>query len=145
MQLDSTLNIVWLVLGFLAVGFTFGVSSRKTGSKSWRLAGIVLVVAALFPFISATDDILRVEHFTTQNESQHRGGHGKSHSQRTTNGDDLIRLYEALDAPLAPPIHPFSVVLLFVFFIAAFSEAVLSRVAPRAAGRSPPGQLLATF
>jgi hypothetical protein len=134
--LDLTLNLLWLLLGALAIGITLRASSVRGGSVSWRLAGIVLVVAALFPFVSATDDILRVEHYTTEHDSSEHGHH--TGQRNTTSSDDLIRLYEALDAPVTPDIAVLAFVLLFVSFVAIFAGAVLTRVAPGESGRSPP-------
>lgn len=128
--MDLTLNLAWLSLGVLALGATFGVSSRKSGSKRWQLAGIVLVLAALFPIISATDDVVRVEHYTSE--------HGGHHSRRSTTSDELIRLYEAMDAPLAVQASRIEVILLFIAFVTVVRTAVLTRVAPFAFGRSPP-------
>jgi hypothetical protein len=133
--LDLTLNLAWLLLGVLAVGATFGVSSCKSGSKPWQLAGIILVLAALFPIISATDDVLRVEHYTSE--------HGGHHSRRSTTGDELIRLYEAMDAPLTVQASRIEFILLFISFVTVVKTAVLTRVAPFAAGRSPPILFLA--
>ncbi len=142
MQLDLTLNALWLLVGILAIGMTLHASSGKGGSRGWRLAGIVLVLAALFPFISATDDILRVEHYSAEQQgaSERPGtpGHGRQHSQRTTNGDDLVRLYEAMDAPLVPNVIAIAVVLLLISFVTVAREAILTTVAPSKFGRSPP-------
>jgi hypothetical protein len=133
---DLTLNVLWLLLGALAIGITLRASSIRGGSVSWRLAGIVLVVAALFPFVSATDDIVRVEHYTTEHDTSE---HGQRHSgQHNTSSDDLIRLYEALDAPVTPDIAVLAFVLLFVSLVIVFAGAVLTRVAPGESGRSPP-------
>jgi hypothetical protein len=134
-QLDLTLNVFWLLLGVLAIGMTLRASSGKSGPTRWRLAGIVLVLAALFPFISATDDILRVEHYTSEHETTE---HGRHHSQRTTTTDDLIRLYEAMDAPLVPDVAGIAFILLFFSFVTVLHDPVLTRVAPGTSGRSPP-------
>lgn len=135
MHLDLTLNVLWLLLGVLAIGMTLSASSGKAGSKGWRLAGIVLVLAALFPFISATDDILRVENYISEHENP---GHGQQHPQGASTSDDLIRLYEAMDAPLAPDAAVVAFVLLFVSFVTISGQAILTRVAPSESGRSPP-------
>jgi hypothetical protein len=134
-QLDFTLNVLWLLLGALAVGITLRASSASSGSKRWRLAGIVLVLAALFPYISATDDVLRLEHYASEHETTE---HGQHHSQRTTTTDNLVRLYEAMDAPLTPNVAVLAFILLFVFLVTVLRDPVLTRVAPGASGRSPP-------
>lgn len=134
--MDLTLNVVWLLLAALAIGITLRASSVRGGSVSWRLAGVILVVAALFPFVSATDDILRVEHYATEHDTSE---HGQHHSrQRNSSSDDLIRLYETLDAPVTPDIAVLAFVLVFVSFVTVSAGAVLTRVAPGEFGRSPP-------
>ncbi len=136
MQFDAILNLVWVVLGLCALGLTARVLLRSShtspSDRCWRFVGVFLVVVALFPYISASDDILRVEHLQNQPK-------GTSHERRGhTRADDLVRLYETMDAPLACEIV--SLVLTFVFVALLIAPFVTSTESssPSFAGRSPP-------
>jgi hypothetical protein len=47
----------------------------------------------LFPYISATDDIVRVEQFSSEHAPQ------QHHPTKQDNAKNLVRLYETLDSP----------------------------------------------
>jgi len=139
-QFDTALNLVWLGLGLVALASTARAVLRQTRRlekpSPWlHIVGVALIVAALFPYISATDDLLRTEHFTAQHE---RGPAGKH-----TRMDNLIRLYEAMDNPLLSEAR--EIVLVFFFVSLIFTPAIraANRMAPRLAGRSPPSLVTA--
>lgn len=135
MHFETALNVIWLLLGLLALACTAHAVFRRTPDErrapAWlHIVGVGLIVAALFPYISATDDVLRIEHFSSQSDPHHAG--------KQTKTDDLIRLYEVMDTPLACPVS--RVVLTFFFISLVFVPLVrlLDRIAPLQAGRSPP-------
>jgi hypothetical protein len=123
---DTALNLAWLVIGIFAfLGAAKGFASRP------RIASIALVVAALlFPYISATDDVLRIEHLRGQQKQT-------SPSQRAPN-DDLIRLYQTMDTPMVPSAVQVSVTLFFVLLVITPAAYRIFRNAPFESGRSPP-------
>ena len=135
MQFDTALNLLWLSLGLVALASTArSALHRKTGSKgaaAWlHIVGVGLIVAALFPYISATDDVLRTEHFNSQHDGSHPGKQSRM--------DNLIRLYEAMDTPLL--YGTCEVALTFFFISLIFTPTILAanRIVPLQAGRSPP-------
>jgi hypothetical protein len=92
--------------------------------------GVALIVAALFPYISATDDVLRIEQLNSHQsgtDSSHRGPH-----------DNLIRLYQTMDTPLVSDIKHVVLTLFFVSLVAAVISRTITRNAPFESGRSPP-------
>jgi hypothetical protein len=132
---ETALNVAWLLLGVLALGCTTHVAFRRKPEERrappWlHIVGVGLIVAALFPYISATDDILRIEHFSSE--------HGSHHSSKQSKTDDLIRLYEAMDTPLVCPVPEIGLILLFVSLVFAPLLRLIERIAPSEAGRSPP-------
>ena len=135
MQFETALNLIWLALGIIALASTARAAlcrkPRLKNSPAWpHIVGVALIVASLFPYISATDDALRAEHFAAQHEHGHAGKHSRI--------DNLIRLYEAMDNPLLSEAR--KVVLIFFFISLVFTpvrEAV-TRMVPQHAGRSPP-------
>jgi len=115
-------------MGALACAGAIRATRRSSG---FRVAGIVLVVAALlFPYISATDDVVRIEGLRGQS----------SHSSSSQRGptDDLIRLYQTMDTPLVCAVVRLSLTLFFVLLIATSVVRRIDRSAPFESGRSPP-------
>ena len=140
MHFDSALNLAWILLGLLAFGrtarATFSRRHIETRKSRWlHIIGVGLIVAALFPYISATDDVLRIEHFKAQ--------HNPAHPSKQTQNDDLMRLYEAIDTALVCRISEVALVFLFVSIVFIRTERLVERIAPLYAGRSPPS--FATF
>lgn len=135
MHFETTLNVVWLGLGFLALANTIRMALDKRHAprrgRAWlHIVGVALIVAALFPYISATDDILRVEQLNSHEHAQH---HGKQNGS-----DNLIRLYETMDTPLVGHVSEVEVTFSFVSLVPAPVPNAIDRVAPFEAGRSPP-------
>ncbi len=135
MHFDSALNLAWALLGLLALAITFRAALRRSSSENrpaaWlHIVGVALIIAALFPYISATDDVLRIEHFNAQHDKQHPGH--KSHN------DQLIRLYETMDAPVAAAPVQLTFNLLFIAFVVIPVRRLIDRSEPFESGRSPP-------
>jgi hypothetical protein len=132
---DTALNSIWFAMGLLACAGAIRATRRSSG---FRVAGIVLVVAALlFPYISATDDVVRIERLRGQT----------SHSSSSQRGptDDLIRLYQTMDTPLVCAVVRLSLTLFFVLLIATSVVRRIDRSAPFESGRSPPRLLSASI
>jgi hypothetical protein len=135
---DTTLNLAWVLLGFLALASAvrseFFGRVRSRGSKWLHVVGVALIVVALFPYISATDDILRIEHLNSELEH----GHGNTNSNSQKQNDDLLRLYETMDSPLFADVCRLVFTFCFFAFVVIFTLVTLSRNVPYRAGRSPP-------
>jgi hypothetical protein len=133
-QFETALNVAWLLLGLLALGCTAQAAFRDRGNRrapAWlHIVGVGLIIAALFPYISATDDVLRIEHFSSQHDSRHPA--------KQTKTDDLIRLYEVMDTPLACPVSEVALIFFFVSFVFTPLARLIARITPFIAGRSPP-------
>ena len=138
MQFDTALNLLWVLLGVVALTSTIRASTRGSApnrsAACLHVVGVALIVAALFPYISATDDLVRSENLSTQQDRDHSPG-------KKTPNDNLIRLYETLDSPLACQ----SCILVMTFFALwiVFLPVVKRdhRVTPACAARSPPALL----
>ena len=128
MHFDAALNLAWFALGVLACAGAIRAARRYDG---FRIGGTILVVAALlFPYISATDDVVRIEHL--------RGETSHSSSSHRTPNDDLIRLYQTMDTPLVAAVLKVLVSLFFVHLVVTSSARRIDRSAPFESGRSPP-------
>lgn len=121
-------------MGVIALASVIRSSIRRDvphKSGAWlHIIGVALIVAALFPYISATDDIVRTEDLATH--------HGQNHSGKKTPNDNLIRLYEALDSPIVSPACAFVMTFFAIGLVFLPTVKRAYRVAPACAGRSPP-------
>lgn len=134
MQFDATLNLAWALLGILALARTLCAARRVTRHSSHRrqlfeAVGVASIIIALFPFISATDDVLRVEQYASQHQNQESpsGQH-----------NDLFRLFETADHSLVSRGSQVGLTLVFLELVIVVPHAWATRVAPLIAGRSPP-------
>jgi hypothetical protein len=117
---DTALNLLWLILGVLAFVATV---RQKKGEITWlQILGIALVVVALFPFISASDDLLRLEQA----------------SRPTSANEHLVRLYTNMETPLQAESPRVSFTLCFLLFVLPLLRSSLERSVPISIGRSPP-------
>lgn len=135
MYFESALNLVWLSLGLLALASTIRTSFRakaaqKRGPAWLHVVGVALIVVALFPYISATDDVVRIEHWNAEHNHQHPGKHSQN--------DELIRLYETMDTPLVCRICEVALTFFFISLVFTPLARLIDRIAPSQAGRSPP-------
>jgi len=126
---------VWLVLGVAAVASTVRIVLREPvdsrRAPAWlHIVGVGLIVAALFPYISATDDVLRIEQFKAQHDQRHSGTQSRSQS--------LLRLYETMDNPLVGRSPEIAITVFFVFLVFTPAPRPTYRIPPLQAGRSPP-------
>jgi hypothetical protein len=139
---DATLNLAWLLLGVVVLARAIRAACHQEGAQTrksrWlHFVGVALIVTALFPYISATDDVLRIEHFQKQQAPHH-------HSNKQTPSDDLMRLYGAMDNPLVCPISAFTLIFFFTSIVATPAVLLINEIAPPHAGRSPPFLQLAS-
>jgi hypothetical protein len=137
LRFDTALNLVWVLLGGMALMCTLCASRRGTRqfslSRLFEVVGVASVVLALFPYISATDDILRIEQLASQQEHQQNNvGHG----------NNLLRLFETVDQPVISRCCQVALTLFFLELVVIFQRGLVTRVAPLTAGRSPPAALL---
>ncbi len=135
MAFDTALNALWLLLGACAVTWTVRARFRRhprrsVTSTSLHVIRLALVLAALFPYISATDDIVSI-----QTLDQH---HDQSRPARQSQNQTLIRLYDTLDTPLVCRVQAIAFVLFFVALVIAPVLRCITHSEPSESGRSPP-------
>jgi hypothetical protein len=131
---ETILNAVWLALGALALIVMLS-RARKDRSPLLCCIGVGLVITTLFPVISASDDVIRIQHL----EKAHNARRNPSDpdSRKRTN-DNLIRLYEAMESPLAVTPLRISFTLCFAFLIVPLCSAYARQRTIAQGGRSPP-------
>jgi hypothetical protein len=132
---EAALNVLWFSLGLLALANAIRTAWHRTAAgrraPGWlHIIGVALIVAALFPYISATDDILRIEHINTQQSPRHPA----KQSQK----DGLMLLYQTMDSPLVCQAPEVALNFFFISLVVMPVVALTDRSAPSEAGRSPP-------
>lgn len=140
MTFDTALNALWVLLGAIALVWTLRARYRSgphksVGATSLHVVRLALVLAALFPYVSATDDVVRIQSFDQQ--------HDQSHPARQNQNQNLIRLYETMDTPLVCRVQEITFVLFFVALVITPVAKQSSRSEPAESGRSPPALVLA--
>ncbi len=98
-----------------------------------HLCGVALILAALFPYISATDDVLRIQHMNVEQTNDQHQEPGKK-----VPGDALIRLYETMDTPVVAVVSEISFVLFFISLVIAPLLRTADHATLLQGGRSPP-------
>jgi hypothetical protein len=131
---ETILNAAWLVMGFLALAAIL-VRAPKSKSSVSCLIGVALIIATLFPVISASDDVIRIQHLDRTNSAQQKDSSSGNH-KRTT--DNLIRLYEAMESPMAVSPVRIDFVLLFAFLVFVSFIFYIQKRTIAESGRSPP-------
>lgn len=141
MHFEAALNLLWVSLGLVALALTTRVALvRRRKAKTSRqpsvglhLIGVCLVVLTLFPYISATDDMVRLEHFCAQAGCQHTNLPGKNNQT-----DNLVRLYQTMETSVVCAVPEVSLVFFFICLVFTPVPRPIERIQPREAGRSPP-------
>jgi hypothetical protein len=148
-QLDTALNTIWLALSVLAFAGTLRalrVNKRTHGPAWFQVSVAAVILAALFPYVSATDDLLRIKHWQQPKEQLQQTGvhrhelHEGSSRDSASNkpADTLIRLYEMMDTPLAGPVPSSAFTFFFIALVVVSALPVFGREMTRRSGRSPP-------
>jgi hypothetical protein len=132
---ESSLNVVWLLLGIVALAATIRATYAERAfylpCRVWlHVVGTALIVAALFPYISATDDVLRIEHLSEQQK--------QTGTTRNSPANDLMRLYQTLDTPVIAEAKQTTPTLVFVMLVSTLLVQLIDRSTPLQSGRSPP-------
>lgn len=134
MGFESILNTVWLVLGAIALSTILG-RTCKGRSPALCFIGVGLVITTLFPIISASDDVIRIQHL--QGSRREQRNHSKTDGHGRTS-DNLIRLYEAMESSLASSPVQISFTLSFAFLTTPSCGDYARQGTIAQSGRSPP-------
>jgi hypothetical protein len=131
---ESILNAAWLLMGIFALIAICARACKARNTVSCCI-GAALIAATLFPVISASDDVIRIQHLERTHQSHPDSSNTAGH-KRTT--ESLIRLYEAMESPLVPAVVLISFVLVFIFLVRPFCVANVGERKMAQGGRAPP-------
>jgi hypothetical protein len=140
---ETALNFVWLALGVFAFCSTLRARRTSTGAHgpAWlHVCGVALIIAALFPYVSATDDVLRIQHLQLESGKTSSQAHkpGSHENGQDKAPDTLIRLYEIMDAPVIGTVQSVNFSFTFVALVVTPALQAVSRYITFRGGRSPP-------
>jgi hypothetical protein len=121
-------------MGFIALS-VIAARSFKARNPISCCIGVALIAATLFPIISASDDVIRIQHLERTHQSQRDSTNTSGHKRAT---ESLIRLYEAMESPLAATPVRICFVLFFAFLIGPLCVANVRQHTIAQGGRSPP-------
>ena len=101
MHFDTALNLIWVCVGVAAVG-ALGFSELRRGTatlKSRCRRGIAVLVAtvALFPCISASDDLVSLEQLQIGSANRAEFAHGQSQESNQQPDLFLALQFESLE------------------------------------------------
>jgi len=143
MTLDTALNLAWLSIGAIALVLLAFLERRRYRSstrraRSVRLLAVLILMVALFPTVSSSDDL-----FSFSLLDSHLGKHDGAGTTPPENPQgkaemQLVRLLETLDHYQISNIYTLSLALsCFAFVFALFREIAACPVVCRP-GRAPP-------
>jgi hypothetical protein len=134
---DFFLNLIWLCLGVAALcaARRFTPERETSRFRSFRFISVVLMLAALFPYISDMDDTLQLAELWHGSANRGWTQHRAADSRRA---HELVWLFESMGDSVLAPVP--SIVPRFSYMKLAslpdFDE--LGRPSPPSLGRSPP-------
>lgn len=138
MTVEHLLNLIWLCLGAAALCATrrYGPIGETKRFGSFRLISVVLVIAALFPYISALDDRLQLAQLGPAAAARN-WMHRRADDNRRAN--ELVWLFESMGDSVLAPAPAMAPRFCYLKLVALPDFKELGRPAPPSLGRSPPG------
>jgi hypothetical protein len=142
MTLDTALNLVWLLIGAVALGCLAFLERRRyrhsTRRARWvRLLAVLILTVALFPTVSSSDDL-----FSFSLLNSHLGKHGgpgtTPENPKEKAGLLLLRVLETLDHYQVSNIYTLSLALSCFALVFALRREVATCPVVSRPGRAPP-------
>ncbi len=141
MTFDAALNLVWALVGAVALG-ALAVRDVRRRTPFWdRCRGALAVFiasVALFPCVSASDDLVRFERLQVSSQAASAVASPLPEKRGEKPALYLARLLESLENFQISTACRFLVTLFFLALVAAFSHQRVERPLPCPLGRSPP-------
>jgi hypothetical protein len=140
---NSLLNLAWLALCIAAFTW-FLLSTKRRGVSSRRLVlgrGLALALAliSLFPYVSASDDSVRLALLNAQASANNSGRSAWSARHASTEMlAILVGLLEVLESAQVSAVLALAVALCVFSLALAVPPDSLDRFLPSCAGRAPP-------
>ena len=138
---DISLNLVWLAICVSAIAWSFWSERRgPAGGAVWtrvrRLACVFLIVLALFPSVSVSDD--EVSFWFLFTAVNHRGGAVPIEETKERSAQHLARVLNSLEHFQVNGIWTFTLVLYFLALVLVTAPVANERFRVCRPGRAPP-------
>ena len=138
-RVDVLLNLVWFALGasaaVLLARSEFHTRHDTVRNRLRRLTAVLAFALALFPMVSASDDELS---FSLFQATGGRGGVGVPTEDKEREVQNLVRLFDVLDAFQVQAVWTLVVTLAFFSLLAVTFISRRERVLLSLPGRAPP-------
>ena len=139
-SLDISLNLVWVAICVSAIVWSLWSERRGPGRSVWtrirRLSCVFLIVLALFPSVSVSDDEISFWFlFTPVN---HRGGAVPIEETREKSAQHLARVLNSLEHFQVNGIWTFTLTLYFLALVLVIAPVANERFRICRPGRAPP-------
>ena len=145
MYADAILNLAWAAVGLAAfawfISAEFIAVERRRISRAAlisRAVALSLALVSLFPCVSASDDAVRLQFFSTST-TDHQSSNTPQPDKK--NLGTLVRLLEALDSVQIGVVLVLSFCLYLFAFALIETHRSLDRFVPIRAGRAPPASI----
>lgn len=141
MTFDTALNLTWALVGAVALAaLAIGDARRRIplSDRCRRALAVFVASVALFPCVSASDDMVRFERLQLSSPTggQVVGTPPEKRGQKPTLY--LARLLESLENFRISPACRSLLILCFLALVRVFSRQCVERPRPCPLGRSPP-------
>lgn len=141
MTFDTALNLVWAVVGAVALG-ALAARDLRCRVPLWercrRALAVFIACVALFPCVSASDDLVRFERLQVSAQTARAVASPLPEKRGEKPSFYLARLLESLENFQISTARRFLVTLCFLALVGAFSHQSVERPLPCPLGRSPP-------
>jgi len=127
----AILNLLWVTLSIAAVLLQLRADVRRGATRRARIRGAVIVllaVVALFPCISASDDLARINLLDSKNQA----------SPEARSLGELVRLFDILESAQIAVVLAVAVTLAVFAVVVTFGPDSIDRLLPSFSGRAPP-------
>jgi hypothetical protein len=139
-SLDISLNLAWAAICVFAIAWSFWSERRGSARSIWsrvrRLACVFLVVLALFPSVSVSDDEISFWFLFTP--ANHRGAGVPIEETKERSAQHLARVLNSLEHFQVNGVWTFTLTLYFLALVLITVPVANERFRICRAGRAPP-------
>ena len=140
LTLVSALNIAWVIVSITLGTRLFRSGNRITSARTRRLLALTMAAVALFPVVSASDDLVRFAFLGSAAIHTHAkaGTQQQDDSDQQPSQTALARLLDSLDSVQIAPFCTSSFLLVLIAFIVYAGPVSVDRGVCAQRGRAPP-------
>jgi hypothetical protein len=141
MTFDTALNLVWALAGTAALGALAARDIRRQVDlwhRCRRVLAVFIAWVALFPCVSASDDLVQFERLKANSRTGGEEVDGLPSKRGEKRAIYLARLLESLENFQIPTTCQLRLSLCLLALVGTFSDHGIERPLPSRLGRSPP-------